>query len=104
MGNNKMKLLKRSALGLAVVAALGSTSVIANDTTSAIRGVITGKDGSAVTDAVIKVIHVPTGRVTTVNVNEAGNFTATGLRVGGPYKLVIDSDKYKDAELQNIFL
>ncbi|MDC2888438.1 TonB-dependent receptor [Psychrosphaera algicola] len=99
-----MKLIKRSALGLAVAAALNVAPVMADETSSAIRGVVTGNNGSLVTDAVITILHEPTGRVTTLKVNEAGNFNAKGLRVGGPYKIVIDSDEYKDSEISDVYL
>lgn len=99
-----MKLIKRSALGLAVAAALNAAPVMANETSSAIRGVVTGADGGLVTDAVITIVHEPTGRVTTLSVNEAGNFNAKGLRVGGPYKILVDSDEYKDSEINDVYL
>lgn len=99
-----MKLIKRSALGLAVAAALNIAPVMADETSSTIRGVVTGNNGSIVTDAVITILHEPTGRVTTLKVNEAGNFNAKGLRVGGPYKIVIDSDEYKDSEINDVYL
>lgn len=99
-----MKLIKRSALGLAVAAALNASPVIADETSSAIRGVITGNNGQIVTDAKITILHVPTGRVTSMAVNEAGNFNAKGLRVGGPYKILIDSDDFVDSEINDVYL
>ncbi|MBA6252433.1 TonB-dependent receptor [Colwellia sp. MB3u-55] len=89
----------------AVVLALGlSTSAMAADTSSSIRGQILSNSGSPVTGATVTVIHIPTGSKKTVKLNESGVFSASGLRVGGPYKVIVDSNIYQDKTLENIFL
>lgn len=98
-----MKTTKRTLLGLAVAAAMG-TATYAHATTSSIRGNVTGPDGEAATGTKVIITHVGSGTTKTVTVNEAGLFTAQGLRVGGPYKVVIDSDVHRDATVNNVFL
>jgi len=89
----------------AIVLALGlSTSAFASDTTSSVRGTIVGPNGQAAPNTKIMLIHQPSGTVTEVMTNETGAFNAGGLRVGGPYQIVIDSDKFQDVAKNDIFL
>ena len=100
-----MKTHSLSRIAGALVVALGlSTSAMAADTSSSIRGSIVGPAGNAAANTTITVIHEPTGTKKTLTTNESGNFIASGLRVGGPYKILIDSDKFRDAEINEIYL
>lgn len=100
-----MKTHPLSRIAGALVVALGlSTSAMAADTTSSVRGVIVGPNGQAAPNTKIMLIHQPTGTVTEVVTNETGGFSASGLRVGGPYKIIVDSDKYQDVAKSDIFL
>ncbi|MCQ8878642.1 TonB-dependent receptor [Pseudoalteromonas shioyasakiensis] len=100
-----MNKLRLSKLTGAVILALGvSTSAMAADTSSAMRGKITTPSGSAAANVKIKVIHQPTGTISELTTNESGTFIANGLRVGGPYTVVVDSDTYNDTTLDNIYL
>ncbi|MGO2076401.1 MAG: carboxypeptidase regulatory-like domain-containing protein, partial [Pseudoalteromonas sp.] len=100
-----MNKLRLSKLTGAVILALGvSTSVMAADTSSAMRGKITTPSGTAAANVKIKVIHQPTGTVSELTTNESGTFIANGLRVGGPYTVFIDSDQFTDTMLENIYL
>ncbi len=49
-------------------------------------------------------LTLPSGTTREVVTNESGSFVASGLRVGGPYKVVVDSDTYSDETLNGIFL
>ena len=77
---------------------------MANETTSAIKGQVMGPNGNPAAGTKITILHVPSGSVKTTEVNDAGYFTAKGLRVGGPYKVIVDSDVYADQEFNNIIL
>ncbi|UUO22146.1 TonB-dependent receptor [Colwellia sp. M166] len=100
-----MKNHRLSRITGAVVLALGlSTSAMAADTTSSVRGTIVGPNGQAAPNTKIMLIHQPSGTVTEVVTNETGAFNAGGLRVGGPYQIVIDSDKFQDVAKNDIFL
>jgi hypothetical protein len=94
-----------SKLTGAVVLALGlSTSAMANTTSSGVKGQITGPNGNPAAGTVVTITHVPSGSTKTAVVNNSGIFASKGLRVGGPYKIAIDSNKFEDTELNNIFL
>ena len=100
-----MNKLRLSKLTGAVILALGvSTSAMAADTSSSMRGKITTPSGEAAANVKIKVIHQPTGTVSELTTNESGTFIANGLRVGGPYTVFIDSDTHSDSMVENIYL
>lgn len=96
---------KVSRISAAVALAVGlSTSAFAQETSSSMRGVITGPQGNPAANTKVVIIHQPTGTVSEFTTNEEGVFTAKGLRVGGPYQVVLDSENYRDAVLENVYL
>ncbi|MCJ8321770.1 MAG: TonB-dependent receptor [Colwellia sp.] len=100
-----MNKLRISKIASAIVIAIGlSTSAMAAETSSSMRGKILNPDGNAAANVKITVLHEPSGTTRQFTTNESGSFVAKGLRVGGPYTVVIDSDTYSDATLDNIFL
>ncbi|MBU2970535.1 TonB-dependent receptor [Pseudoalteromonas sp. C2R02] len=100
-----MKTYQLSKITGALVFALGlSASAMAAETSSAMRGKILTPQGDAASNVKITVVHQPTGTSRELTTNENGVFVAKGLRVGGPYTIVIDSDTYSDDMLENIYL
>ncbi|MCJ8273788.1 MAG: TonB-dependent receptor, partial [Psychrosphaera sp.] len=100
-----MKNCKLKLIAAAVMMSLGTMGAAqAADTTSTMRGKITGPEGQAAANVKIKVTHQPSGTVTEYVTNGSGVFLARGLRVGGPYTVVVDSDEYADETKNNIFL
>ena len=100
-----MKNYRLSHIASALVLALGlSTSALANTTTSAIKGNVSGPNGNPAVGTQITIIHVPSGTTKTATVNDSGLFTAKGLRVGGPYRVVVDSNEFEDTTVKDIYL
>ncbi len=100
-----MKNHSLSNIAGAVVLGLGlSTSVMANTTTSAIKGVVNGPQGNAAVGTEVTITHIPSGTTKKVTVNDVGSFAANGLRVGGPYKIVVDSDVFQDRIIDDAFI
>jgi hypothetical protein len=95
--------MKIRHIAMAVAVALGSSYAIA-DTSSAIRGRISNPEGAAAAGTKVIILHVPSGTSRTVVTNESGSFVASGLRVGGPYKVIVDSDTYNDETVNDVFL
>lgn len=95
---NKFRLLCAAA---AVVAA--PTAVYAQETTSTIRGSISA-EGVAVPNAQVVVTHVPTGTVQNFTTNEAGEFVAQGLRIGGPYTVTVSAADRQSFQATDVFL
>ena len=94
---------KRTALAAAIAMGL-SGAAFAQETSSSMRGVITGPQGNPAANTKVVIIHQPTGTVNEFTTNEDGVFSAKGLRVGGPYQVILDSDKYRDAVLEGVYL
>lgn len=95
--------MKIRHIAMAVAVALGSSYAFA-DTSSAIRGRISNPEGAAAAGTKVIITHVPSGTTRTVVTNDAGSFVASGLRVGGPYKIIVDSDTYNDETVNDVFL
>lgn len=100
-----MKTHRISRITGALVLALGlSTSALANVTTSAIKGQVAGPNGNPAVGTAVTIVHVPSGTTKTATVNSAGLFVAKGLRVGGPYRVVVDSNEFEDTTVKDIYL
>ncbi|MCF6434308.1 TonB-dependent receptor [Pseudoalteromonas sp. MMG022] len=98
-------LLRKTSLSLAIAASLATSGVaFANDTASSLKGQVVGPQGNPAAGTKITIIHTPSGSVKTAVVNESGVFSAKGLRVGGPYQIIVDSDKFEDTMLEDIYL
>ncbi|CAM4192055.1 TonB-dependent receptor [Pseudoalteromonas byunsanensis] len=98
-------LLRKTSLSLAIAASLATSGVaFANDTASSLKGQVVGPQGNPAAGTKITIIHTPSGSVKTAVVNESGVFSAKGLRVGGPYQVIVDSDKFEDTMLEDIYL
>ncbi|WP_299946670.1 TonB-dependent receptor [uncultured Microbulbifer sp.] len=81
-------------LSAAVISAMAAAPVtFAQETSTAIRGSVTGGDGQPVDNARITVIHTPSNSRREILSSESGRFSLNGLRVGGPYSIRVESDK-----------
>ena len=84
--------------------ALGSVSALAQNTTSAVAGRITGTDGKPAGGAQVTILHKDSGSVNTTTTDAEGRYSARGLRVGGPYTITITkggvTEKREDVYLQ----
>ena len=98
--------IRRRALSLAVVTALVGAAplVLANTTTSSIRGNVASESGEMLPNAVVTILHVPSGTVSTTSTNESGAFSARSLRVGGPYTITISGASLKDVQIDDVYL
>lgn len=94
----------RTASAIAIVLGLASTSVVAQETSSSMRGIITGPQGNPAANTKVVIVHEPTGTVSEFVTNAEGTFSAKGLRVGGPYRITLDSDQFRDAVLEDVYL
>lgn len=93
----------RVAAAVAISIGLSSTAM-AQVTSSELNGKIVGPQGNPAAGTVVTVTHVPTGAVKTVTVNNGGTFSLRGLRVGGPYTVVINSDEFADQTINDVYL
>ncbi|WP_299074786.1 TonB-dependent receptor [uncultured Paraglaciecola sp.] len=78
--------------------------LLAADTSSTITGTITSSKGRLLSEVMIQAIHTPSATIKTSTTNHAGKYSLRGLRVGGPYTLIISSDQYTTKEFHDVFL
>ena len=76
-------------IALSVAIALATLPSLAQNTTSAIGGRITGSDGKALAGAQITIVHNASGSTNNTLTDADGRYNARGLRTGGPYTITI---------------
>ena len=81
-----------SAIALGFALALATLPALAQNTTSAVGGRITGTDGKPAGGAQVTILHKDSGSATTTVTDAEGRYLARGLRVGGPYTITITKD------------
>lgn len=94
--------LAASVAGLSLAAAI-ATPAAAQETTSAVRGTVEA-DGAPVAGAEVVVRHEPSGTVNRSTTDANGNFSANGLRVGGPFTVIVNADGYDQASVTDLTL
>jgi Carboxypeptidase regulatory-like domain/TonB dependent receptor len=92
-----------SALAVLAAALVAPTAIYAQETTAVVRGEV--KSGAtAIGGATVTVTHIPTGTKSTVRTSADGRFQATGLRVGGPFEIVVAANGYESSSASDLFL
>ena len=84
----------RTVISIAV--AVAAAPALAQNTTSAVSGVVTGADGRPVAGATVQIVHRDSGVGTSVTTGADGRYAARGLRVGGPYTITVTKDGRSD--------
>ncbi|WP_295797616.1 TonB-dependent receptor [uncultured Microbulbifer sp.] len=94
----------RALLSAAIISTLGTAPVaLAQQTTSTIRGMVTADGETPVNNATVTIVHQPSNSRSVIQSNESGRFNASGLRVGGPYTIRINSPQGEEV-LEGIYL
>lgn len=100
----KRCLFPRALVATAVISAMGTTpAAFAQETSAAIRGIVTGVDGNPVNRAKITAIHTPSNSRSEIVSGESGRFNLKGLRVGGPYTIRVQSDEGEEV-VEGVYL
>jgi hypothetical protein len=79
-----------------------ASPAIAQETTSSISGTVTA-GGRPVANALVTVVHVPSGTRTTAKTNDAGAYTVSGVRTGGPYTVTASARGYANAQVTDVY-
>jgi hypothetical protein len=87
----------------AAVAIVVAAPALAQNTTAAIGGRVTGMDGKPVPGASVSVVHTESGTTSTIFSDADGRYAARGLRVGGPYTISVSKDG-KIEKIEGVFL
>ncbi len=76
----------------------------AQNTSSAISGRIVDETGAPVAGVAVDIQHGPSGTRKAATTNEEGRFSASGLRVGGPYTVTATSAGKNNATKSDLYL
>jgi outer membrane receptor for ferrienterochelin and colicin len=99
-----LKSLSRGcALAALAIALSAPVAVYAQETTSSIRGEITGPNGP-IAGATIVITHTPSGTRSTATTGASGQFNAAGLRVGGPFTVQIAAAGFQAEAIEGLFI
>ena len=83
---------------------LGSVTLMAQVTTSGLKGSILDDKNEALPGATVVAVHQPSGTQYAVLANAEGRFTINNMRVGGPYQVTASFVGYKTQIYDNIVL
>jgi len=101
----KPTLFKGLRHALLISVALMGAPAMAQETAGQINGAISGTDGAPLANAQVRIVHTPTGAVTTATTNSEGRFIGRGLRLGGPYEVTVTSSGSAPEKVQeDVFL
>ncbi|MBC2670384.1 carboxypeptidase regulatory-like domain-containing protein [Novosphingobium piscinae] len=94
--------LAASAASLSLACAL-ATPAMAQETSSSVRGLVTGSSGP-LSGATVVVRHEPSGTVLSTTTGDDGTFAANGLRIGGPFTVTVEAPGYESSTVNDLFL
>lgn len=89
------------AVGALAIAMVASAPAHAQETTSSISGTVTS-NGAPVAGATVTILHVPSGTRSSAATNASGNFSALGLRIGGPFTVSVSAPGYTSTQITDI--
>ena len=105
------KMKNKSRFTGSVLAALTAVIMLAvpvagnaQQTTSDVRGNITGPDGEAAAGVSVTITDTRTGRAARSTTSDSGLVSFGGLAVGGPYTLSMESSAYAEQRITDVYL
>ncbi|MDX1507483.1 MAG: TonB-dependent receptor [Woeseiaceae bacterium] len=93
----------RSSFAAALLSLILAATATAQETTTTVRGTVTGPDGIPAAGQSVSITDTRTGSVRRVTTNANGAFNITGLPVGGPYTIRVESQQYQNAIVTDVF-
>ena len=90
------------AVGAGLAITLLAPSALAQETTSQLTGYVVGADGQPIAGAEVTIEHLPSSTTSTSTTGSSGQFSATGLRVGGPYRVTAKAEGMQDTIVENL--
>ena len=83
---------------------LASFSLVAQVTTSSMKGRVESPDGEELIGATVVAVHTPSGSIYGSTTNETGRWNLIGMRVGGPYTVTVSYVGYTEYVHDNVYL
>ena len=96
--------VRLSKLSLGLLLALAAAPVFAQSTSAGVGGQVVGADGQPVAGAEVTITHAESGTVSRAISDANGRYNARGLRVGGPYTIVINKAGAGSDSEENVYL
>ncbi len=97
--------IRGKLLPFAIAALLAATPAMAqNVTSSSVTGRVVDASGQPVAGALVQVVHEPSGTTKTVTTDSDGRYSAQGLRVGGPFDIMVSKTGMGQAEKSDVYL
>ncbi|HUD95945.1 MAG TPA: TonB-dependent receptor, partial [Woeseiaceae bacterium] len=99
--------LLHGMVSLALVAFMLLVAPVAGltqETTSSIRGQVNQPDGSPAAGAAVRVTDTRTGNSRTSTTSSSGQFSLSGLRIGGPYTVQIEAPGLASQAVTDVYL
>lgn len=102
-----MKLMKTLTAGAAAIAlttafATVTTPVMAQITTSEIRGQVTNESGAPLSGVTVTIVDTRTGAARNLTTDANGSFAARNLTVGGPYTVSTSLGGYQPERIEGV--
>ena len=82
---------------------LSAPFATAQETTAQLNGYIVGADGQPIAGAEVTILHLPSGTSAGTMTSATGQFSATGLRIGGPYRVTARATDMQDATVEDLY-
>ncbi|MCH8490819.1 MAG: TonB-dependent receptor [Oceanicaulis sp.] len=79
-------------------------AVHAQQTSSELRGSVVDVNGQPLAGARVTIVHTPTGSANVATTGSTGQFVQTGLRVGGPYNLMVSAPGFDGDAIEGLTL
>ena len=89
-------------VGLAVLLIALPLTGVAQQTTSSVRGTLTGPDGGPAAGVTVSVTDDRTTNRRGTTTSASGQFSVSGLKVGGPYRVQISSSAYASQTITDV--
>ena len=93
----------RSSIAAALLSLFLVATATAQETTTTVRGTVTGPDGGPAGGQSVSITDTRTGSVRRATTSASGAFNISGLPVGGPYTIRVESQQYQDAIVTDVF-
>src|SRR5262245_44761065 len=103
MGRYSTAVQQLSRCAAAAAALILSLPALAQETTSQLTGFVIDADGQPIPGVTVTIIHVPSGTTSTAATNAGGQFSVTGLRVGGPFRVIARVEGMQEASVEDLF-
>ena len=75
----------------------------AQETATQINGFVVDADGKPIAGVQVTILHVPSGTTASATTNASGQFSATGLRVGGPYRVTAKAEGMQESSVEDLY-